>query len=246
MREPPRRRRSDDEPSGGGLPLFPFVLIVILAGLLLGGVLAHFFGGAKESQAGPATTQPAPVVPLVTPVPTLAAPSPSPLRTHAPKASATPSPAPSVKATPSASPSPSPSPRASAKPTVTPLKPTAAPVKPTAAPVKPAPAHESAANPTPAGSSGGAAATVVRSYLAALARGDRAGAAAYLASGSPNETFMDAAARVESVSSSSLGGGRYQVSADVQTATGEYYELFVLQPGPGGLQITSHYPVRAQ
>jgi outer membrane biosynthesis protein TonB len=215
-----------------------------LAGLLLGGVLAHFFGGAKESRAEPATTTQAPVLPLVTAVPTLAVPSPTPRGTHVPKASATPSAAPSAKATPSASPSPLPSPtpapRESAKATVTPLKPTPAPLKPS-----PSSTHE-AASPAPAAPSGGAAATVVRSYLAALGRGDRAGAAAYLASGSPNETFMDPAARVESVSSSSLGGGRYQVSADVQTATGEYYEIFVLQTGPAGLQITSHYPVRAQ
>ena len=57
-----RRRRSDDE-SGGGLPLFPLVLVVILAGLLLGGALAHFFGGSKGA-------------PSATPIPLAALPSP--------------------------------------------------------------------------------------------------------------------------------------------------------------------------
>src|SRR5579863_9608889 len=50
MREPPRRRRLDDEPSGG-LPLFPLILVVVLAGLLLGGVLAHFFGGSNGASS---------------------------------------------------------------------------------------------------------------------------------------------------------------------------------------------------
>ncbi len=50
MREPRRRRQSDD--GGGGIPLFPLVLVVILAGLLLGGVFAHFFGCPTYSEPG--------------------------------------------------------------------------------------------------------------------------------------------------------------------------------------------------
>ena len=41
MREPPRAAARTTSPRGG-LPVFPLVLVVILAGLLLGGVLAHF------------------------------------------------------------------------------------------------------------------------------------------------------------------------------------------------------------
>ena len=52
-----RRRRLEEE-SGGGLPLFPLVLVVILAGLLMGGLLAHFLGGSKSvTRSAPTASQ---------------------------------------------------------------------------------------------------------------------------------------------------------------------------------------------
>lgn len=89
------------------------------------------------------------------------------------------------------------------------------------------------------------AATIVRSYLGALARGDRATATSYLAHGLPSEGFMDANSRILSVRPESTASP-YKVSADVQTSTGEYYITFTLQEGTGGLQITDHYAIKPQ
>lgn len=85
----------------------------------------------------------------------------------------------------------------------------------------------------------------MRSYLGAMARGDRATATSYLASGLPNEAFMDSSARIVSLRPRALGS-QYRVTADVQTSTGEYYITFTLEPGPGGLQIIDHYAIKTQ
>lgn len=89
------------------------------------------------------------------------------------------------------------------------------------------------------------AAGIVRSYLGAVARGDRATATSYLARGLPGEAFMDNGARIISVRPTAVGS-QYRVTADVQTSTGEYYITFVLEPGPGGLQIIEHYSIKTQ
>ena len=96
-------------------------------------------------------------------------------------------------------------------------------------------------NYVPAGTN--QAASVVRAYLGALARGDRATATSYLASGVPGETFMSSDARVLSVHPVQ-SGSQYHVTADVKASTGEYYVTFTLQPGPGGLQIIDHYSIK--
>jgi hypothetical protein len=90
------------------------------------------------------------------------------------------------------------------------------------------------------------AADVVRSYLGALARGDRATATSYLARGLPGEVFMDSGARIVSVRSSAVAASEYKVSADVQTGSGEYAVTFTLEPGSGGLQITDHYAIKVR
>ena len=87
------------------------------------------------------------------------------------------------------------------------------------------------------------AAAIVRSYLGALARGDQSSATSYLSSGLPDETFMSGA-KVTSVRTSSLDGGRYKVSADIATPTGEYFETFTLEPGPSGLVIVDHTAIK--
>jgi hypothetical protein len=119
--------------------------------------------------------------------------------------------------------------------------------------VTPAPVHAAATPPplapTPAAvaeTGSDQAAGVVRSYLGALARGDRAAASDYLAHGTPSENFMDSSAHIESIRSASNGGQSYTVTADVQTSSGEYYITFTVAPGPGGLQITDHYSIKPQ
>jgi len=111
--------------------------------------------------------------------------------------------------------------------------------------VHPTAAATNVATPPPAASgSADAAAGVVRSYLGALARGDRAGAAGYLAGGSPGETFMNSSARIQSIHADPTGSGTYKAGADVVTSSGEYYITFTLSPGPGGLQIQDHFAIK--
>lgn len=57
---------------------------------------------------------------------------------------------------------------------------------------------------------------------------------------------MTGDSRIESLRSASVGSKQYQVTADVQTATGEYYVTFTLEQGPIGLQITDHYSIKPQ
>ena len=122
---------------------------------------------------------------------------------------------------------------------------TPAPVK-TATAVPATPSRAAAITPAPNYVAPGTsqAAGIVRSYLGALARGDRATATSYLASGLPGETFMSSDARIVSVHSLQTTGSQYRVTADVRASTGEYYVTFTLEPGTGGLQIVDHYSIR--
>jgi hypothetical protein len=263
MREPPRRRRMSDESNGGGLPLFPLILVVVLAGLLLGGVLAHFLGGSNaRSAASPVPVAVAPT-PLSTPYSLLVPTSPSPRRHETPTPLPSATPTPLASASPTTTPAIRPSPKivATPKPVATPhtnlervaVKATPATVVATATP---AVAHVATPTPAPVPKPARAApavvagddraAGVVRSYLEALARGDRSAAAGFLASGAPSETFMNAGSRIESIHSANVGAEQYKVTADVQTGSGEYYVTFTLVAGPGGLQITDHYAIKPQ
>jgi hypothetical protein len=105
----------------------------------------------------------------------------------------------------------------------------------TAAPATAAPAE------APDGSA--RATAVVRSYLSAVANGNRALATTYLASGVPGEVFMDSTAHIVSLKSSGAGPA-YRVSADVVTSSGEYAVTFSVAPGSSGLQITDHYAIK--
>ncbi len=88
--------------------------------------------------------------------------------------------------------------------------------------------------------------SLVRSYLEALAHGDRTTASTYLAGGSPSETFMNGEAQIESVRSTPGSNSGYQVTADVKSGGVEYYGTFTVVPGPSGLQITDHYWIKPQ
>ena len=100
--------------------------------------------------------------------------------------------------------------------------------------------------PTSAIAVGDEASSLVRSYLNALARGDRATAASYLAAGAPSERFMTDGSHIESIRSASLGHQQYHVTADVETNSGEYYITFTVEQGPAGLQIANHYWIKPQ
>lgn len=262
-----RRRLEDDNDEGGGFPIFPLVLIVILAGLLLGAVLAHFF--RAHSAAPP---PPLPSV-TVTPVPSpsslpslLVTPTPSPRASATTLRSASPSPRASASTEPSATPSPKAThtPRATQKPvakvTVKPLatarpvlKPiihysVVTPVPSTLKPIapKPPPAIAPAMPTAAAHTDAGRAEAVVRSYLSAMARGDSGTARTFLASGMlPTESsFMNASAHIDSLRESKNADGSYAVAADVTTSKGEYYITFTVQVGPDSGTITDHTAIK--
>jgi hypothetical protein len=107
----------------------------------------------------------------------------------------------------------------------------------------PAPAAPTPAAP-PKASTGEPAVSLVRSYLEALAHGDRTTASTYLAGGSPSETFMNGEAQIESVRSAPGSNSGYQVTADVKSGGVEYYGTFTVVPGPSGLQIVDHYWIK--
>jgi hypothetical protein len=233
---------------------------VILAGLLLGGVLAHFFGGSNGPQRPAQTTVAEDTMPAVTPLPSVspmasptASPIPTPTSTPTPAKHpaatakpATPTPAASATPVPSAKPLPSASvalrkllPVATATPKA--IAATSRPVAvATPAPAAPIPAAH------PKAAAGDPAASLVRSYLEALAHGDRATASTYLAGGSASETFMSGEAEIESIRSTPGSNSGYQVNADVKSGGVEYYGTFTVVPGPSGLQITDHYWIKPQ
>ncbi len=85
----PRRRRGDEEQhEGGGLPVIPLMIIVVFAGLLLGGLLAHFFGSRGSVSQTAMNPPPVTPIPSATPMPPIT-PRPRPSRTPRPRASAT-------------------------------------------------------------------------------------------------------------------------------------------------------------
>jgi hypothetical protein len=257
-----RRRRSDETRESGGLPLIPLVLVVIFAGLLLGALLAHFFGGGPGKQPADTTAIARATPVFATPNSGEASATPVPSVTTSPRTSASPSARPSSTPSPSASPSNSPTLRPSTSPGATPsphhsphpvthasvvaVLPSATPresVERATPPVVIATATPIAAPAAPSGSE--RAESVVRSYLSAVASGNRALATTYLAGGVPGEVFMDSGAHVVSLKSASAGTG-YRVSADVVTSNGEYALTFSLSPGASGLQITDHYAIKVR
>jgi hypothetical protein len=256
-----RRRRSDETRESGGLPLIPLVLVVIFAGLLLGALLAHFFGGGPGKQPAN-TTAIARATPVFATPDSGATAAPAPSITTSPRTSASPLARPSSAPSPTASPSTSPTPSASTTPGATPSPhrtvhpvthasvvaalPSPAPRESIARATAPAVISTAAPVTAPAAPSGSARAeSVVRSYLSAVASGNRALATTYLAGGVPGEVFMDSTAHVVSLNSASSGTG-YRVSADVVTSNGEYALTFSLSPGASGLQITDHYAIKVR
>jgi outer membrane biosynthesis protein TonB len=223
---------------------------VILAGLLLGGVLAHFFGGSNAPQRLAQSPLAQASVPPVTPLPSapsMASATPSPMVTPTPTPPPAQSPAPTkkpAKLTPTPTPSAAPAP--SATPTRAPAPVATATRTAIVATTRPIAAATSIPAAPPKAPAADPAASLVRSYLEALARGDRATASTYLASGSASETFMSGEAQIESIRSTPQSNSNYLVTADVKSGGVEYYATFTVAPGPGGLQITDHYYIKPQ
>jgi hypothetical protein len=242
--------------------MFPLVLLVIFAGLLLGGGLAKLLG-----HGGPATPAPS-FTPLPAPseAPASASPFPSrgpvPTRAPHPRATGSPPASPSATPSPSASPSPAASPSVARTPTATPLlkTPTPAP-KPTPSPaasptvliVTPAPRPSVRATPAPvptaaptgtpatiAGpSSADHAQAIVRSYLNALIRGQESFATGYLTSGLATETFV-AGGKITDMDVARNPDDSFRVTASVSSPQGNYALTFRVVKTAIGMQISEH------
>ncbi len=240
------------------------MVLVILGGLLLGGLLTKVFGAGGTVQAPTAR-------PSFTPLPestaTFAAtPSPTPSRAASPKASASASAStsPSAKPTPSLKPSPSAKvlatahPTTRATPTIVILTPTPSATRvalatrasiatqPPTSPPSLAPTAASLVTPTPVlitgANSAEHASAIVRAYISALAHGDSATAAGYLASGLPTESFInpEVSVNVADLRTSRNENGSYAVTGQIVTSKGTYIASFTLRMGTYGMQITDH------
>ena len=87
--------------------------------------------------------------------------------------------------------------------------------------------------------SGERARSLVRVYLADLARGDSASASSLLAAGSP-DSFIDGTLQIQSVRSSSTANGEQNVTADVTIGVKSYVMSFVVGRSEGSVRILSH------
>ncbi len=85
------------------------------------------------------------------------------------------------------------------------------------------------------------AASVVRVYLGSVARGDRASAAAELASppsGSlPEESIVDASTEIRRVNVHGTAADVVTVDVDVHTATGTYAAQYTVKKSPTGAAL---------
>ena len=151
-----------------------------------------------------------------------------------------------AKPTPTPTSTPSAAPVASATPTRAPAPIATTTRKAIVATARPIAVATSAPAAPPKAPAADPAASLVRSYLEALARGDRATASTYLLSGSASETFMSGESQIESIRSTPQSNSNYLVTADVKSGGVEYYATFTVAPGPGGLQITDHYYIKPQ
>jgi hypothetical protein len=246
-----RRRRLSSSGSprrggGGGKNVNPWIvtvfaaLAVIAGGWFLGQALARVFNGPPKTER---VAQAPTAQPVVTP-PASASPAATIAPAESPSAPQTDKPKPTPEPTPTAAVSPSAAPVETAAPTQAPTAaptqaPTAAPaaaatIAPTATPgmrrTQPI-GRRSEPSPSSAPQVQGAATDVVRSYINALRGGNPAQASTYLGNGSPDESFIDSATRISSISQSPNGDGSYKVSVDMQTAKGEYYETFTVASG---------------
>jgi len=264
---PPRRsRRSDPGNSGSGFPLIPIVLGTIAIGFVIGAGLSvvgrHGTQGlavataspANEATLAPATPAPAMPEPATT-APATPLPRASMHRPPSPRALAAvsnaPSRVPSTEKAPAASRAPAGSPRSPspALPRVTARAALApAPRETVTVPASAAPASaEPAATDDADTDFGRLAAGVVRGYLAAVARGDLASAAAALGNSSDSVTesgVVDASTRIKHVEARGAGEAA-TVNVDFETSSGAYFGQFtVRRSATGAAVIVAHQIIK--
>jgi hypothetical protein len=250
---PRRRRRSIDEPgSGSRLPLFPLLVVVVLAGLALGALLSrHFNSGSPAVQQLGGTTRTA--IPIATTTPPR---RPLPLQTGlspAPRLSLSPAPSSSAPArhVPKRIALITPKPPPMRAPTATSI-PLGAPVQPASrATPHAAPQLVRAATPLPPSGSD-AAAAVARGYLQALMRGDSRSANSALgkppSSGAAfdEQSFISPQSRISDLHATSNGNGTYKVEAEVASPKGTYFVTFQVARNAAAYYITDHYAIKVQ
>ncbi|MGZ3503984.1 MAG: hypothetical protein ACXVAW_05415 [Vulcanimicrobiaceae bacterium] len=252
MNEPPRRRRSSgytpgERNRGGGFPLWPLLIVIVVLGFFIGGVLARFLGSPKIAM-NQKTVQPTPLPTVQFTQPPSPTPSPEPTEPPLPSARPTVSALPSiakapkavaVAPTPTVAPAPtqSPTPRATPEPTPA-ATPTPPPRRTEPIARKPEPTTPPAtAPPAPRAAPTDASGSVVRSYINALANGNRTGAQQYLASGSVDQdSFIDGSAEISNLRESRNSDGSSKVDVDLNTASGKYLITFTVSSG----RITDH------
>lgn len=216
----PRRSSGNNGMNPWVVTIFAAV-VVIAGGWFLGQALARVFNGPPKSET---VAQAPTALPIVTPP---ASPSAAPTiePTATPTEEPTPTKAPSV--------APEPSPTATVKVIAAPAEtqaPTTAPT-PTTQPTPestPEPTSKPAATAAAAPEPEGSATRVVRAYIDALRHGDPSTASTYLGNGAPDESFIDSATRISSMTSTRNTDGSYKVEVDMRTAKGEYYETFTV------------------
>jgi cytoskeletal protein RodZ len=207
-------------------------IAVIVGGWFLGQALARVFNGPPKGQSVAQAPTP---LPIVTP-PASASPAPTPEQTVTPTEKPTPAPAPSVAPEPSSTPAPKPviTPAQTAPATPAPSPTEQSTPVPTLAPAQastqtPAPARSATAPPASEGET--PAAHIVRAYINALRHGDPATASSYLGNGAPDESFIDSATHISSITSTPNDDGSYKVEVDMRTSQGAYFETFTVASG---------------
>lgn len=85
----------------------------------------------------------------------------------------------------------------------------------------------------------------VRSYVAALQRGDLATAESLLGAGVPTErSFITSTTRIRSMSGELQANGRVKIDVVFDSSTGEYSDTFQLDQGTNGWYIADHFATK--
>jgi len=233
--------------------MFPLIVLVVFAGLLLGGGLAKLLGRGGSPSPAPSFT-PLPGATVAAMTSPAAVPSRGPSPSPRPSALSSVRPSPSSPATSSPSPSPAlsasakPSPTPKATPTVLIMTPTPAPAR-TARPNPPTAAAAPTATPaplptpTPATITGAAssdhALAIGRSYVSALIDGQAPVATGYLTSGLATETYLQGG-KIADMDVAKNPDGSFRVSARVSAPSGTYLLTLRIVSTSLGMQITDH------
>ena len=85
----------------------------------------------------------------------------------------------------------------------------------------------------------------MRTYIAALKRGDVATAESLLGAGVPTErSFITATTTIQSLTGELQANGRIKIDVQLNAASGLYIDTFQLDSGPNGYYIADHYAAK--